>query len=102
MEKHDHHSGFGNGFVLGLIVGAGLVFFLFTKRGRQLLKVISEEGIEGVEELKGLLDFDAEEEDYEDMAEPKRMMATRTEEAVQRVSKSAKRFFRGVPKRRVN
>lgn len=106
MDKHDHHHGgsFGNGFLLGLVVGAALVFFLFTKRGKQLLKVISEEGLAGVEEFKELLDLEDEEEDYEDVPSVKPMkMVVRAEEAVvEKVGKGAKRFFRGVPKRRVN
>jgi len=106
MDKHDHHhgGGFGNGFLLGLIVGAALVFFLFTEKGKKLLKIISEEGLAGVEEFKELLDIEDEEEIYEDIPHVKpTKILVRTEEAVvEKVSKGAKRFFRGVPKRRVN
>lgn len=106
MEKHDHHhsNGFGNGFILGLIVGAALVFFLFTKRGKQLLKVISEEGLAGVEEFKELLDLEGEEEYYEDMPSesPTKMFVRGEKEVVEKVGKGAKRFFRGVPRKRVN
>ena len=104
MDKNEHHSsGFGNGFLLGLIVGAALVFFLFTKRGKQLLKIISEEGLAGVEEFKGMLDMEEADEEYEEMPvrAPSRPIV-RTEATVASVSRGAKRFFRGVPKRRVN
>ena len=106
MEKHEHQhgSGFGNGFLLGIIVGAALVFFLFTKRGKQLLKVISEEGLAEVEEFKELLDLDDEEEYYEDMPSesPTKMFIRGEKEVAEKVSKGAKRFFRGVPRKKVN
>ena len=103
MDKHDHHhgGGFGNGFLIGFIVGAAVIFFLFTKRGKELLKTITEEGIEGVEEFKELLDVDVAEEEYEE--EPKEKVErviAKTEEVVAPLKKTAKRFFRGVPKRR--
>lgn len=63
-HKTEHHtgaSGFGSGFLLGLLVGAAMVFFLGTKKGKQILKSISEEGWEGFSELEELLtDEDAE------------------------------------------
>jgi len=105
MDKHEHHGGgFGNGFILGLIVGAALVFFLFTEKGKKLLKMISEEGIAGVEEFKELLDMEDEEEYYEDISsnEPTKMFVRGEKEVVAKVRKGAKRFFRGVPKRKVN
>ena len=102
MDQNNHHNhssnGFGNGFLMGVIVGAAIVFFLFTKRGKQLLKVISEEGIEGIEEFKDLLDSDEEEEAYED--HPAEKVLAKTEEAVSTFKKGAKRFFRGVPKKK--
>lgn len=39
---------FSNGFILGLIIGGGLVFLLGTKTGKNILKIISEEGFEGL------------------------------------------------------
>lgn len=102
MDKHDHHGGgFGSGFLLGLIVGAAVVFFLFTKRGKELLHKITEEGIEGVEEFKELLDLDVDDEEYEDEPSEKvdRMVA-KTEAVIAPIRKTAKRFFRGTPKKR--
>ena len=103
MDKHDHHhgGGFGNGFLIGFIIGAAVIFFLFTKRGKELLKTITEEGIEGVEEFKELLDSDVEEEEYDEAPEQKvEKVIAKTEEVVAPLKRSAKRFFRGVPRKR--
>lgn len=105
MDKHDHNhgGGFGSGFLLGLIVGAAVIFFLFTKRGKELLHKITEEGIEGVEEFKELLDMDVDEEEYEvEPSEKVNRVIAKTEAAVEPIRKTAKRFFRGVPRKRVN
>lgn len=48
-------NGFMSGFILGVIVGAVGIFLLGTKRGKKLLKILSEEGIEGMSELEELL-----------------------------------------------
>jgi hypothetical protein len=103
MDKHAHHSGggFGNGFLIGFIVGAAVIFFLFTKRGKELLRTITEEGIEGVEEFKELLDLDGNDEEYEESPREKvEQIVTKTETAMIPLKKTAKRFFRGVPKKR--
>lgn len=74
-QHHDHHegSGFFNGFLLGAIIGAAVIFFLFTDKGKKLLKTFMEEGLEGFDEFKYLLqeemDEDEETEEYEDMAD---------------------------------
>lgn len=103
MDKHDHHhaGGFGNGFLIGCIVGAAVIFFLFTKRGKELLRTITEEGIEGVEEFKELLDMDGDDEEYEESPRERvDHVVTKTETAIAPLKKTAKRFFRGVPKKR--
>ena len=72
-HHHDHHggSGFFNGFLLGAIIGAAVVFFLFTDKGKKLLNTILEEGSEGFSQLQGILDEEFEEEDeaFDDMVE---------------------------------
>jgi len=53
----EHKSGrsFFNGFVIGLIVGVGIVLLLTTKKGKRILKSLSEEGLESVNGLDELL-----------------------------------------------
>ena len=37
----------------GAIIGGGLVFILGTKKGKKILKMITEEGVEGLSEILG-------------------------------------------------
>lgn len=42
---------FSNGFLLGFLLGAAVVFLLGTKKGKRLLKAISEEGIDNISNI---------------------------------------------------
>lgn len=97
MEQKHHGSGFMNGFILGAIVGAAIVFFLFTEKGRKLLRTITEEGLDGASELHDLLAEDMDEEEYESTREPVQSVET-GEPADASHHSSKKRFFRGVKK----
>jgi hypothetical protein len=44
-------SKFSSGFLLGLIIGGGAVFLFGTKTGRNLVKIVSERGMDGIVEL---------------------------------------------------
>lgn len=105
-NEHHHSSGFMNGFLFGLIIGAAVVFFLFTDKGKRLLKTITEEGIEGIADIQDLVSDemdDEEEESYDESEEePHQQKASHTHveplhdvETGQRPSK-VKRFFRGI------
>lgn len=52
QEKHHHSS--GNGFMLGVIVGVLLTLLFTTKRGREILKEMTDKGIEKWSELEKL------------------------------------------------
>lgn len=48
MSDHHHHdnsSGFLNGLILGAIIGAGVAFFLGSKKGEELAHEISQKGL---------------------------------------------------------
>jgi uncharacterized membrane-anchored protein YhcB (DUF1043 family) len=49
--NNNHSSRFFDGFILGIMVGALGVFLLGTKSGKNLLKIISEQGLDGVKDL---------------------------------------------------
>ena len=59
MDKNNraHSTGSGqegkffNGFLLGLVVGALVVFFLGTKKGKKIWKAITEKGIDNFSNL---------------------------------------------------
>lgn len=57
MSDHHHHynnggSGFLNGFLLGLVAGAGIVFLLGTKRGKELVDEFSEKGLSALDDIE--------------------------------------------------
>jgi len=91
-NKKDKGSGFFTGFMLGMIVGAALVYFLATKKGKKLLQKFSENGVEGVSNLEELVE-EYLDDDYED--EPTRSVS---DSSVSRVTRPVRRFFRRVPK----
>lgn len=103
MENNNHQDGkFFNGFLLGFVVGAAVVFLLATKRGKKLLKRISEGGLENINDFLDKVDKEDSleeviEEDEEEIAPPKII----AESPIEEFKPKAKRLFRGIP-RRVN
>ncbi len=115
MEKNNTHhhadsnSGFINGFLWGIVIGGCIVFLLGTKKGKKLLKLITEEGLdslasieEAVEEmstnepvekpLHNQQDFQRNEQvNHADNGELKQETHT--------ITHFPRRFFRGIPKR---
>lgn len=52
-NNNNKNSGnnFFSGFLLGVLVGAAVVFLLGTKKGKRLLKTISEEGLDNISNI---------------------------------------------------
>lgn len=48
-------SKFFDGLLWGTLLGGAAVFFLGTKKGRKLFKIITEEGLEGMGEIGNLI-----------------------------------------------
>mgnify|MGYP001588353409 CR=1 FL=1 len=68
---------FFGGFLLGLLVGAAVVFLLGTKKGKRLLKAISEEGIDNI---SNILDEASKTEDLdEEIEKPKKEFVQKRE-----------------------
>ncbi|MBI2431053.1 MAG: hypothetical protein HYV39_03500 [Candidatus Levybacteria bacterium] len=86
MNSNNNGGGFSHGFLLGIIIGGGVVFLLGTKKGKKLLKTITEEGLEGIAELEDLVEDEALEQEDTPPAESK------SEE-------SPRRLFKGIPKK---
>ena len=96
LPQHHGSGGFMNGLILGILIGAGLIFLFGTKRGKQVLKAITENGVESLSDLTEILQ-NTEFEDEEEFAEdgeviPSKKVETRKPSVV----RSTKRFFRGV------
>lgn len=105
------------GFLLGSLVGAAVVFLLGTEKGKRLLKVISEEGIDNISNiLEEANKTEGSDEVYEEET-PSFAKASRFAEASRDKSEGrgefaikeksieekprVRRFFRGIS-RRVN
>lgn len=89
---------FSTGFLMGLVIGGGAVFLFGTKSGKNLLKIISEQGLDGLANI--LADYDLEDmEEEEDLS-------VETEPQVQDLHSNGhakedspkKRFFRRIKK----
>lgn len=107
-NNHSNQSkgpGFINGFLWGAIIGAGVVFLLGTKKGKNILKVISEEGLE----LSELFSEEVQEDEQPKKEEHHKCKECQTEEketapsnsqngALAKIAHSGRRFFRGTHK----
>lgn len=131
MDKEKQHGGgLSSGFLLGVIVGVIITLLLTTKRGKKLLKMITEEGMQKFSNLEDV--FNDIEQEYstqpvekevlpvtfledeqeaqeqetaseEDEPEPKPLIAKKhpLQKKEAKVG-TAKRFFKGVHRRSVN
>lgn len=99
-----HSSGFGNGIVVGMVLGAVFVLLFTTKKGRQILHLLSEEGFDKVKDWEKILDEldldDSEEmdDDYLVRHSPKQHTNGNSTFAHHRVKPTYRRIFRGVPR----
>lgn len=121
MQNEHKGGGFFNGFILGLLVGAGLVFLFGTQKGKRVLQLLLEQ-VEENTELSDLLEMsdDEEEGEYYDAveAEPEEIEAMEEElprhaesthpnghsheEKISKPVSKVKRFFKGAHKRMVS
>jgi hypothetical protein len=96
---------FTTGLLLGLILGGGAVFLLGTRTGKTLLKIVSEQGLDGLANLLeeyGLEDL----EEMEELEEVPEQDVTASESEVHQESEKKEekqtspkhRFFRRVKK----
>lgn len=95
MENNNsNNSGnnFFSGFILGALVGAAVVFLLGTKKGKKLLKAISEEGADNI---SNILDRANKTEDLDEELEEPRKEFVIKEKSIEEKPK-VRRFFRGI------
>lgn len=94
-------SGSSNGFLFGVIVGVVLTLLLSTKKGRKMLRTLTEEGLDKVSTLEDLFDEDYLEEGETDYVKevPEDAAAEEVVEPKSRVKAHKPRLFRGIPKR---
>lgn len=65
---HNHES--NNGFLLGVIVGAVLTLLMVTKKGRKILRMLTDEGIEKISDLERILEQKIQEVEQQEVAHP--------------------------------
>lgn len=118
-NNHPNSNGgkFLNGFLLGALIGAGVIFLLGTEKGKKILKTITDEGL-GLSELlkEEDLDDDLDEDIPEVKKEDKKKCKNCQEQNVSvekkiiaevpkifsdndtlsKIAKSGRRFFKGV------
>ena len=54
--NHRHQKNHGNGFILGVIVGVILTLLFTTKKGREIVKELTEKGLDKLSDLQGVMD----------------------------------------------
>lgn len=110
MENNNNGGNkFLNGFLLGALIGAGTVFLLSSKKGKKLLKILSEGGLDKIsdflEEQENTIEDDFEEDEkvvsVKDSAESqKEQNGGLDHNADQKAKKPfARRFFKGISRR---
>lgn len=108
MSQENHGSSFVNGFVLGLLVGASLVFLLGTNKGKRILQMLLDQ-VEENTAISELLEMPEDEEGYvgleeepEEEDEEVPVKSKKMEQKPQRAVAKVKRFFKGAPKKMVS
>lgn len=105
--RENNNGGHMSAFLLGALIGAGVVFFLTTKRGKKILQAIKEEGLDGIEELSELLEeeetLDTMQQEEAEKVQSKEKTTngetTKNSSIVEHIKSAPRRFFRGVPKK---
>lgn len=103
--NNNNDNKFSHGFLLGLIIGGGAVFLLGTKTGRNIVKIVSEQGLDGIVSLLEEYDIASIEEEeekptsYEDEEEEVKTNGhaktpTVNKEEVVEETQSKRRFFK--------
>lgn len=90
-NEYKNHSGNGffNGLVMGAVFGGACVFLFGTKKGKQVLKTLTENGLENFSDITEMFS----DEDDSDSTDNKIL-----KEEDKSPVKPLKRFFRGIKK----
>ncbi len=101
MNNQHHNNHFFDGFMLGLAIGAAAVFLLGTKSGKNLLKIISEQGLDGISNMMDEYNLGNEDEEdteiTEDLKKAKKEAKHEVDDVVEKVETTVapkKRFFK--------
>jgi gas vesicle protein len=96
MDNNKSGNNFLGGFLFGVLVGAVVVFLLATKKGKKILKAISDDGLDNISDILERVNKTTGPDktyDEEDPAPQKRIIAVK--EVVEKRPKT-RRFFKGI------
>jgi len=101
----NNHGRFTDGLLLGMLLGGAIVFLLGTKKGKKVLKAITEEGFEGLGEIAKEWENEAKKETKSQLKKVEEKIGD-FEESIEVESTNGdghsnpptKRFFRKSPK----
>ncbi|MEK7534261.1 MAG: YtxH domain-containing protein [Patescibacteria group bacterium] len=99
MESNNNGGNkFLNGFLLGALIGGGAIFLLSSEKGKKILKILSEEGLDKISDL-----LQEQENTMEDDLGEDEAFSVNGESEDNTVKEEKKpfvrRFFRGISKR---
>lgn len=118
VGNHNTSNGWSSGFLFGLLVGVALALLFTTKKGRRILKVLTDEGMHKLSQWEDLVEklpenMDPEVREVEDEAEDtylpiheeiikhneeKTKTHSQTNGEIKKAN-SKRRLFRGIPKK---
>ncbi len=94
-------NGFGNGLLLGIVLGSLLVLLIATKKGRRILRILSIDGSDKLKHLEGIfdgLDLDEEFKGESDYLTSSQKTTVGQIQPFHRVKPSSRFHFRGLPR----
>lgn len=103
--NNNSKGGFLHGFLWGAIIGAIVVFLLTSKKGKKILKFLTEEGLEGVSELEELLgekiteDYGEEPQSSSEKIYADKPASSEESSTFHKLKSTGRRFFKGVPRK---
>lgn len=113
MEKK--RNNFLDGFVLGAVIGSAAVFLLGTKKGREVLQIVKEEGRERLGSLEDMfsiyheamddeeMDVDAESRKFSEKTTDKKSNESKTMGEKEKPKSTLRRkLFKGLSKRKAS
>ncbi|MBI4080262.1 MAG: YtxH domain-containing protein [Candidatus Levybacteria bacterium] len=118
MERREEHSNnWASGFLIGVVVGIGLALLFTTKKGRKVLKVLTDEGFSRFSKWEDVMNNLPEDDDEpveaaagneeslptetpkEEKETPKPQANGNGHAAIKRISTHSRRLFKGISRK---
>lgn len=111
MNNNNNSNKFLNGFLLGALIGGGIVFLLNSKKGKKILKIISEGGLDNISDLLSKQEELVTDDEDEEFVEDKESNSSKSQNTIKHTNGETKqnpesekkplvkRFFRGISRK---